>query len=103
MGDVSMRSQAGRRAGPLVALSCLFHLTPDVNQLLDVARLQDVRCFLKLLHLIGSASAAPLITSELQSSVELSLRRVSIMDGVPMELQGEVSAFPFWIDLIVKK
>merc|ERR1711879_26804 len=56
MTEMLGHSEIGRRAGPLVALACLFLLPPSACDVLESVRLDDARCFLEFLRLAESAA-----------------------------------------------
>eukprot|EP00401_Gymnodinium_catenatum_P006240 CAMPEP_0117482288 /NCGR_PEP_ID=MMETSP0784-20121206/13342_1 /TAXON_ID=39447 /ORGANISM="" /LENGTH=523 /DNA_ID=CAMNT_0005276779 /DNA_START=107 /DNA_END=1675 /DNA_ORIENTATION=+ len=102
--------ETGRSAAPRVALACLVLLPPAGFRLTDHLALADARQLVRFARYMLSptaliAGASGLETSEMQSSVELSLRRLAIADnGVESRLptaHGEVSVPPFWVDFVI--
>jgi len=90
---------SGGGASPAVALSCLVNL-PPFSERLESATLRDLSRILAFARTTSSRKQ-DLITSAIQTEVDMSLRRISIVDGTPLQLDSESGVFPFWVDLVL--
>jgi len=97
-----------RSASPAAALGCLVLLPSSTwpCALGAAATLPDLRRFLQFSRHLRSAqhaseSAGGLTTSELQTMVELTLRRIALVEKAEVSFRAEVFAAPFWLDLVV--
>ncbi|CAE8717441.1 unnamed protein product, partial [Polarella glacialis] len=98
--------QAGHlpRAAPHVPLACLALLPPIAGRLHSCTTLADLHELRRFAIHMGSEKAdnsQSLTTSELQVSVELSLRRIALVAGQKESFRSEERALPYWLDIVL--